>query len=175
MYLAALHRHIDPAPQRAAAGPHAAVPGPAPAARADAGPEPGLAQHPSLRFARPDPPLLWGPTAWAAMASRQRTEPLLDTAKVRALVGDRKSFLRDGVLVLPAVMHAPSRWTESLRQLQELNDEMVTSDWGSWIDWAALGVEPPLQSGLTAEQQQRAVRAPTPLHTLTHAPPGQMP
>ena len=173
MYLAALHRHIDPATQRTAGPPAAAVP--APAARADAGPEPGLAQHPSLRFARPDPPLLWGPTAWAAMASRQRAEPLLDTAKVRALVGDRKSFLRDGVLVLPAVMHAPSRWTESLRQLQELNDEMVTSDWGSWIDWAALGVEPPLQSGLTAEQQQRAVRAPTPLHTLTHAPPGRMP
>ena len=114
-------------------------------------------RHPSLRFACADPPLLWTGAQWRAMESRQQTSPALDMARVKSLF-DQDKFLRDGVLVLPGVMADPGRWVASLKELQKLNDAFVRSDWGSWVDWASLsGAEPPLQSGLTSEQQQRAL------------------
>jgi hypothetical protein len=167
--LAALARHIvggtlPPRPPQCcgcAAAQHAASPGTS--VTVDAG-------HPSLAFSHRDSPLRWGRAEWEAVAQRQRAEPLLDMDAVRQLF-DRDKFLRDGCLVLPGVVKEPERWAAALRQLQALNDDFARSDWGDWVDWAALGAEPPLQPhGLTPEQQRAAVGNSQSIHSQTVPP-----
>jgi hypothetical protein len=92
-------------------------------------------------------PLRWAGSDWAAAEARNRAEPVFDTAEFeRQMAGQAGDFERDGYVVLRGVMTptATGQWTHSLRRCQELNDNLVRSDWSGnsakgGIDWAGLG------------------------------------
>ena len=67
------------------------------------------------------PPSRWVADDWAQMEANRR--PIFDDAKLRRLI-DRRTFLRDGFVLLEGVMtdHARHNWTVALQQAQMLRD-----------------------------------------------------
>ncbi len=89
----------------------------------------------------PDSPVEWSSQEFARMEAER--EDFLDW---QAVIGqfDAEAFLRDGYAVFQGVMSpgAVDAWTAALQRGQELNDRLLSADWGA-VDWERLGRRPP--------------------------------
>ncbi|MCH8292683.1 hypothetical protein IH992_16445 [Candidatus Poribacteria bacterium] len=99
-------------------------------------------------------PVQWSPRDWEQLDANRKD--IFDMSAVEAQFDDG-CFLRDGGAVLREVMtpKAVEAWTEALKYGQQLNDRLLTSDWGK-IDWECLGRTPPTKS-LTADEIDNAL------------------
>ena len=103
------------------------------------------------------PPAFWDAEQWSRLVERQQREPLFDMSAVRAQY-DSQSYRDDGFCVFRNIMtpETQRQWTQAMRDLQELNDRLVLSDWRTSVDWRTLRVKPP-SAVHTLEEKQRAV------------------
>ena len=109
------------------------------------------------RSRRETPPALWSVQDWQRLVERQQHEPLFDMDAVRAQYA-AQSFRDDGYCVFRGIMTEETRrqWTQAMIDLHALNDQMISSDWRSAVDWRTLRVRPPL-SVHTPEQKAAAL------------------
>jgi hypothetical protein len=109
------------------------------------------------RSRRGTPPALWSVQDWQRLVERQQHEPLFDMDAVRAQYA-AQSFRDDGYCVFRGIMTEETRrqWTQAMIDLHALNDQMISSDWRSAVDWRTLRVRPPL-SVHTPEQKAAAL------------------